>query len=63
MDQASCVKEYVDCYKSLNTEVIHKTMSDQLMSHSKMGLCYGCGTLTQTVIGLMQPHREGLNVG
>ena len=63
MDQGSCVKECVDCYKSLNTEVIHKTMSDQLMSHSKMVLCYGCGTHTQTVIGLMHPCREGLNVG
>ena len=57
MDQASFVKERVDCYKSLNTEVIHKTMSDQLMSHSKMVLCYGHGTHTQTVIGLMQ-HAE-----
>ena len=63
MDQGSCVKECVDCYKSLNTEVMLKTMSDQLMSHSKMVLCCGCGTLTQTVIGLMQPCREGLNVG
>ena len=63
MDPASCVKGRVDCYKSLNTEVIHKTMSDQLMSHSKMVLCYGRGTHTQTVIGLMHPCREGLNVG
>ena len=63
MDQASCVKECVNCYKSLITEVIHKTMSDQLMSHSKMGLCYGCGTHTQNVIGLMQPRRESLNAG
>ena len=45
MNQASCAKERVDSYKSLNTEVMHKTMSDQLqlMSHSKMVLCYGVG--------------------
>ena len=57
MDQASSAKECIDCYKNLNTEVIHKTMSDQLMSHSKMVLCYECGTLTQTVIELML-HAE-----